>query len=312
MFKSILFYVFIMISMKFSNNTFKLVYDLAVMSNNVYTYLNHSRWIDLPNYNVNDITIDNNTVKSFLFYNNEMNIISFKGTTTIFGLQEGTFTNAVDHSKSNILSSSYNDRFNDNLYFSCCFYKESNLYKSLCNPSTLESNKSCSKNCYNNSISFNLNYINLAKDIVEKVKNNIDFNNVVFTGHSLGGTIATMMGILYNKTSIAFQSPSDKHYLDLIGLKAHENTFHFGHNTDPIFLGTCGNTCWGFGYNLYTKCHSGYTCSFNAKEKLGYTESILNHRIDYIIKNIIPHWENDFPECVINNDCYDCENWVYD
>lgn len=97
MFKSILFYVFIMISMKFSNNTFKLVYDLAVMSNNVYTYLNHSRWIDLPNYNVNDITIDNNTVKSFLFYNNEMNIISFKGTTTIFGLQEGTFnTDDVD------------------------------------------------------------------------------------------------------------------------------------------------------------------------------------------------------------------------
>ena len=62
---------------------------------------------------------------------------------------------------------------------------------------------------------------------------------------------------------------------------------------------------------MFTKCHSGYTCTYNAKEKLGYTESILNHRIDSIIKNIIPHWENDFPECVQNKDCSDCENWVY-
>ena len=66
--------------MKILNNTFyKLVSDLAIMSNNVYTYLNHSKWIDLPNYTVNDITLDNNTVKSFLFYNNEINAKIFKG-----------------------------------------------------------------------------------------------------------------------------------------------------------------------------------------------------------------------------------------
>ena len=119
--------------MKILNNTFyKLVSDLAIMSNNVYTYLNHSKWIDLPNYTVNDITLDNNTVKSFLFYNNEINIIAFKGTTTIIGLQEGTFTDGIRwQSKSHIFSSSYNDKFNDNLYFSCCFYKQS-LRFSLC------------------------------------------------------------------------------------------------------------------------------------------------------------------------------------
>lgn len=76
-------------------------------------------------------------------------------------------------------------------------------------------------------------------------------------------------------------------------------------------MGTCGNTCWTFGYNIYTKCHSGYTCTYNAKEKLGYTESILNHRIDSIIKNIIPHWENDFPECIQDITCSDCESWDY-
>jgi|688.fasta_scaffold246365_2 lipase ATG15 len=296
--------------MKIFNNTFyKLIYDLAIMSNNVYTYINHSNWIDLPNYTVTDITNDNNTVKSFLFYNNQTgnNIISFKGTTTIIGLQEEEYYDKFGWQD---LSSSYSDRFNDNLYFSCCFYKQSNIFnKSLCDYDSF--NNICSKKCYKKSTFFNLNYINLANDIVENIKKDINFDNIIFTGHSLGGTIATIMGILYNKTSIAFQSPGDKHYLDLIGLHSHQNTYHFGHNADPIFMGTCGNTCWTFGYNIYTKCHSGYTCTYNAKEKLGYTESILNHRIDSIIKNIIPHWENDFPECIQDITCSDCESWDY-
>lgn len=58
------------------------------------------------------------------------------------------------------------------------------------------------------------------------------------------------------------------------------------------------------------KCHVGNTCLFKAKEKLGYTESILNHRIDYVIKHVIPNWETDFPEC-IKQDCVDCIDWVY-
>ena len=294
--------------MKINNTFYKLIYELAVMSNNVYTYINQSNWIDLPNYTVKDITNDNNTIKSFYFYNKEINVISFKGTTTIIGLKE----QQQQQEQHQVLSSSFADRFNDNLYFSCCFYKQSNLFNDLhceCDNGTF----SCCKSCYQNSISFNLNYINIALDIVEKIKKEIDtdFKNIIFTGHSLGGTIATIMGILYNKTSIAFQSPGDKHYLHLIGLKAHKNTYHFGHNADPIFMGTCGNTCWTFGYNIYTKCHSGYTCLYNAKEKLGYTESILNHRIDYIIKNVLPHWISDFPECIQNDECSDCESWDY-
>ena len=316
--------------MKINNTFYKLIYDLAIMSNNVYTYINQSNWIDLPNYTVKDITNDNNTIKSFIFYNKETNVISFKGTTTIIGLQEGGNLQTPDP-----LSSTFADKFNDNLYFSCCFYKQSNLFNDLhCETggtstvddvsqqgtstdqqatSTDQQGKhSCSKSCYQNSTSFSLNYINIAKDIIEKVKKeDIDFKNVIFTGHSLGGTIATIMGIMYNKTSIAFQSPGDKHYLHLIGLQAHKNTYHFGHDADPLFMGTCGNTCWTFGYNVYTKCHSGYTCLYNAKEKLGYTESILNHRIDSIIKNVLPHWENDFPECIKDTNCVDCESWDF-
>jgi lipase ATG15 len=298
--------------MKINNTFYKLIYELAVMSNNVYTYINQSNWIDLPNYTVKDITNDNNTIKSFIFYNKEISVISFKGTTTIIGLQEEQQENVIKQQEQQVLSSAFADKFNDNLYFSCCFYKQSNLFNDLhceCDKGTFN----CCKSCYQNSTSFSLNYINIAQDIIEKIKKDIDidFRNVIFTGHSLGGTIATIMGIIYNKTSIAFQSPGDKHYLDLIGLKAHKNTYHFGHDADPLFMGTCGNTCWTFGYNIYTKCHSGYTCLYNAKEKLGYTESILNHRIDYIIKNVLPHWENDFPECIQNNDCLDCESWVY-
>lgn len=51
-----------------------------------------------------------------------------------------------------------------------------------------------------------------------------------------------------------------------------------------------------------------FSCCFY---KLGYTQSILNHRIEYIIKNVIPKWKQDLPECIIQNDCEDCKEWVY-
>ena len=299
-----------------NSSHFELVYNLAILANNVYF---SSYWINNPNYNVTDISLDNNTVKSFYFKNLNDDfppVISFKGTSTIFGLQENGYINysIYDYDKNNLhqYSTYYSDKFNDNLYFSCCFYKQSSIFNSSdCDCKEKEKEKMCCKKCYKDSLQFNLNYIKIASNIINNIKDDIDFNNIVFTGHSLGGTIATLMGILYNKTAISFQSPGNQYYLDLIGLTAHDNIYHFGHNADPLFLGNCGKTCSTFGYHVYTKCHSGYTCSYDAKEKLNYTESILNHRIDTIIKNIIPHWRNDFPHCVKNTECSDCESWTF-
>jgi putative lipase involved disintegration of autophagic bodies len=309
--------------------TYTNIVDFATLSYNVYYNINSPSWVNTTFQNVIDISIKNNSVKSYLFTNKDRtkSIISFKGTSIYWQpmyiknnqstqdicLNDNVYDNVYD-----TLSSVSNDKYNDNLYYSCCFYKQSSAYECNCeNPdNNLKNVKTCCKDCYKNSINFELNYINEIKLILQNAKQYIDFekNTVYFTGHSLGGTLAIIASILYNKKAITFHSPGFKHYINLINLGYninYDNIYNFGNNADPLFIGNCGSLCYLFGYNIDTKCHIGNTCIYDAKTKLGYTESILNHRIERILNDVIPHWEHDLPDCFIDKDCIDCENWIY-
>jgi lipase ATG15 len=313
----------------FTNIDYNTVYEMSVMSHNVYYKMTSTNWINTTLDEVVDISLSNDTVKAYFFTNKQRDIgvISFKGTSLYWDTFDNNNVSNVLNVKedtckieNDIKSISSNDKYNDNLFFSCCFYKQSNLFENckLCN----DTNKyTCCKKCYNTSLNFELNYINIVKSIIERVKGMIDFENskIIFTGHSLGGILASVSSILYNKRAITFASPGDSHYLDLVNnlvneggnIKYNENIYHFGHNADPIYTGNCGSTCYALGYYIDTKCHSGYTCLYDAKKKLGYSESILNHRIEYIIKHVIPKWEQDLPECIMQDDCVDCNKWIY-
>jgi lipase ATG15 len=319
----------------FTSINYNTVYEMAVMSHNVYYKTTSKNWINTTLDQVVDISLSNDTVKAYFFTNEkrDIGVVSFKGTSLYWNtLDTNNNTKNVLYIKQDTCtienSISSNDKYNDNLFFSCCFYKKSNLFEKceLCD----DTNKhTCCKQCYDISLHFELNYINVVKSIIEKVKSMIDFetSTIIFTGHSLGGILASVSSILYNKKAIAFQTPGDRHYLDLVNnlsntkynpntkynsnTKYNRNIYHFGHNADPIYMGNCGSTCSALGYYIDTKCHSGYTCLYDAKKKLGYSQSILNHRIEYIIKHVIPKWEQDFPSCVIDDDCVDCEEWVY-
>lgn len=308
----------------FSSINYHTVYELAAMSHNVYYKIDSESWINVTLDQVVDVSISNDTIKSYFFTNVEKNIgvISFKGTSLWNNINKNILQNECDDNDNevDIESVSSNDKYNDNLFFSCCFYKQSPLFGKCesCNVTYTGTNSEevCCRNCYKNSLQLQLNYINIVKSIVRNVKTMIDFDTstIFFTGHSLGGILASVSSILYDKPAITFQSPGDLHYLDLAGMIKYKNKsqiYHFGHNGDPIYMGNCGKTCSLLGYSIDTKCHSGYTCLYDAKTKLGYTESIFNHRIEYVIKNIITQWESDFPECIIDTSCVDCKNWIY-
>ena len=322
------------------------------------------KWMNVSLPMVFDTSIHNDTVRSYLFTNfdRSVNVVSFKGTslpwfsfdtnkinqqgtfTEDVCTQQGTFTEDVCTQQGTFTEdvciqqgtftddvciqqgTSTNDKANDNLYYSCCFYKHNTIFPECdcgntifsecnCGNKINGTEKYCCASCYKSSTVYDLNYMNIADNIIKKIKEYIDFENsiVIFTGHSLGGTLASMMGLTYNKIAVAFESPGDKHYIDLVGLGdiPSDNIYHFGHDADPLFIGNCGMTCSSLGYYVDTKCHVGNTCLFKAKEKLGYSESILKHRIDYVINNIMPNWETDFPECVKHDDCIDCADWVY-
>lgn len=290
---------------------FNTIKNMMIMSYDAYFNIDDSQW-DKTEYNPINITIDPNAIKGYLFTDEsgKINIISIKGTSINF------LPMFIDRISNSTVS---NDKFNDNLYFSCCFYKENNIFTEYLNNCTLNNDEDkldCSKKCYKESLNFNLNYINSLNMIINNIKKIIDFDNtnVIFTGHSLGGFIASILGIQYNKQVITIDSPGTKHYIELIGLDyKSSNVYNFGHTADSVMHGDCKTLCKTWGYNIETECHIGNTCIYDSKKKLGYFDGIRYHQLKWIIDYILPHWEDDFPECIYNKPCIErnCKNWNY-
>lgn len=315
------------------NNWFEMsysnIYNLAIMSHNVY-YDDNKKWYNSTFNNTEDISKDNDTVKVYLFSSEDFktHIISIKGTSTYFSKNENVI----------LYNSIYNDKLNDNLMYSCCFYKQSNIFnkieelnnekcwdKEIQNKEQiiLKTEKTCKNKCFKALNEYKLNYISITKQIIENLKQYIKFENdeILFTGHSLGGSLATIMGVMYNKIAISFESPGVKNFLKKsnilnkeINLDNLQNIYNFGHNADIIFTGKCNgklSLCYLGGYNIETKCHIGKVCEYDAINKLNISESIFTHKLKYVIEKIMPEWEHDFPECKFNNSCIDCEKWSY-
>lgn len=290
------------------------IMTLAKMSYNAYESPGKN-WEYVPGYN-HSIIGNVPTVEGYIFTNGDTTIISIKGTS-VWWYPNKTDSEDNDHNPFSTKNVK-NDRFNDNLFLSCCYYRQSNLYKSLCN-ATNTTFHICEKQCYSKSTEYTFNYMTIAKNLIDSlIKNKIinQNNSLVFTGHSLGGFIATYLGVIYQKPVITFEAPGEKYYFDLIGLDYSRatNIYHFGHTADPVFTGRCngpGSICWLGGYIIRTKCHIGNTCTYDSISKLKFTESIFNHRLKFIINNIIPHWEFDQPTCSPQINCKDCEQWTF-
>lgn len=296
--------------------TYENVRSLAAMSYNVY-FDTDTRWIDVNLNKTVDMSMTNDSVRAYLFSNEDMtiNVLVFKGTSIYWETKQKGGTDTVA-----------NDKFNDNLFFSCCFYKQSNIFtqdhckclKGTCK--TQLDKQECQRLCYKNSTTFENNYLNVANNITQYalsfLKKTAENPIVLFAGHSLGGAIATMMGILHEKQVVTFESPGEKRYVDLIGLqynqKQTERMYHFGHNADIIFTGKCkGYMSWCYlgGYFIETKCHIGLVCEYDTINQLGLRESIFTHKIQYVLDNVISKWNGTLPTCKYTSECEDCTKW---
>ncbi|KAI0216731.1 putative lipase atg15, partial [Massospora cicadina] len=71
--------------------------------------------------------------------------------------------------------------------------------------------------------------------------------------------------------------------------------FHYGHNADPLFLGTCNgrmSLCYLAGYGMDSQCHTSTTCIFDAVGALSWSESLFHHRISDVVGHIYETWAN--------------------
>lgn len=235
-------------------------------------------------------------------------VISIKGTTLAIWDGEDTTTN---------------DKENDNLFFSCCCGQQgSAFYRTVCDCAV--GTYTCNLTCLKRSLKKENRYYAMARHLYTNVTAMYPTSNIWMAGHSLGGSVSSMVGLTYGIPAVTFEAVPDALPANRLGLpvppgvdpdrpgqRDWTGAYHFGQNADPIYMGTCNGataSCSYAGYALESACHSGRECVYDVVKDNGTRVSILTHKIIWVIDNVLKVY-NTVPECKFTPECYDCPLW---
>lgn len=261
-----------------------MCYDAYAMQNS------SSGWVDVGGgWNSTDgFGWDKDGVRGYVFTDDAetVTIVAIKGTsTTYLGIGGG--------------GTSKKDKFNDNMMFSCCCAKVDLMWRPICDCVDPTSLRTCSSSCLHSAINFTDSYYHMSQKLFKLVQSQHSNTSIWFTGHSLGGALASLLGLTYNLPAWGYEAPGDLLYAERIGLlpsasvlnaysgrvqplfessssaqrygaysKWMENSLvrHWGNTGDPVFMGECNgptSSCYYAGYALESKCHVGKSCVYD-------------------------------------------------
>lgn len=235
---------------------------------------------------------------------NSIVIVAFKGTT-------------VDPSEPTL----GRDRFNNVILFGCCCGAQHPWgYPAACNCST--GYNECDSRCLTEALLQNDTYYNAAVQTVQRVQEIYPHAMFWTVGHSLGGSLASLVGLTLNIPAVTFEAPPDRLPARRMGLlppnatspdPKRAKTHHFGHTADPIFMGECNkffSSCSVWGFSFDSQCFSGRRCAYDTRRDKGWGLSIFNHRINYVIQYVLEAYD-DVPKCKEDDECEDCRDWKF-
>ncbi|KAI8082172.1 Alpha/Beta hydrolase protein [Thamnidium elegans] len=279
------------------------------MSNNAYLdiQLNNTEWYDLGSswHLNNSFGWESDGIRGHLFVNQDESlvVIGIKGTSA------GLWTGGPTGEK---------DKINDNMLFSCCCARISRAWSPVCD--CYQGNEyKCESSCLQKKISEAELYYDNALAIFRDVSDTYKNSTIWLTGHSLGGAIASLVGITFGIPTVTFEIPGDKLASERLHLPkppgADLPLWHFGHTADPIFVGVCNgpsSSCWYGGYAMETRCHTGKVCVWDTVKDNGWRVDIRSHRVRDVIDSILMK-PDDFPlpNCEAEKDCQDCGLWEF-
>ncbi|OLY85220.1 putative lipase atg15 [Smittium mucronatum] len=126
-------------------------------------------------------------------------------------------------------------------------------------------NNVCNQNCLLEKILGDRSYIPPELDIIIDVILRYPDSYIALTGHSFGGSIATLAGLFLGVPAVSFEAPGDQLAATILGFLTPSSNFykrlsiwHVRHTADPIYIGDCvvsDSLCQLDGYNIDSKCH---------------------------------------------------------
>ncbi|KAL8869963.1 MAG: hypothetical protein Q9174_003883 [Haloplaca sp. 1 TL-2023] len=291
------------------------VVNLAMMAANAYTEEpGTGEWEDVNagfNYS-NSFGWEQDGLRGHIFADegNKTIVVALKGTTP------AVFDGAGSTTK---------DKINDNLFFSCCCGQGGHyLWKQVCDCST--SAFTCNQTCLVTALTRENRYYQAATELFGNVTELYPLSNIWFAGHSLGGSVSSMLGLTFGFPVTTFEAPGEALAAARLGLPVPPNShpgapqtrsftgaYHFGHTADPIFMGSCNaatSGCTLGGYAMETQCHTGHVCVYDTVKDKNWRVTISWHSIRSVISDVYRAYDK-VAECIEDTECVDCYNWNY-
>ena len=210
---------------------------------------------------------------------NKTVIVSFKGTT-------------VDPRE----SQRSNDRINDNMLFSCCCGSQRPdpyPYSPVCG--CRSDTYTCNSSCITQKLSQPSRYYATALAVINNITQTFPDSQFWLVGHSMGGALASLLGLTFNYPAVTFESPGDRLPAQRLGLLQNSSgpnpgAYHFGNTADPVYMGACNgwsSSCGIAGYAFESQCFTGKRCVYDTVGDFGWRLNIGNHRINTVIEEVL-------------------------
>ncbi len=247
-------------------------------------------------------------------------IFADKDNTTILLGLKGTSPAVFDGE-----GTTQKDKVNDNLFFSCCCAQGGQYFwRQVCD--CYSTTYTCNQTCLVKALKKENRYYRAAIELYTNVTELYPDSNVWLTGHSLGGSVSSLLGMTFGIPTVTFEAPGEALAASRLGLPAppgsdpsrpatrrHTGTYHIGHTADPIFMGTCNGAtaaCTLGGYAMESQCHTGFQCVYDTVSDKGWRVGIGYHKIHNVIDNVLRQYDT-VPKCATDDECVDCFNWKY-